>query len=82
MRDESVAIEPVYVSIADAAKYTAESPWKVKDRLRRGIYTARKSGRRTLVEFSSVKAFAKTLPTATFAPPVDRVRRRREAATV
>jgi hypothetical protein len=47
----------------------AESVWTTKDKLRRGIYRAKKSGRRTLIEFASVKAAAEALPTATFAPP-------------
>jgi hypothetical protein len=73
----SSAIEPLYVSIKIAADYTAESQWKVKERLRDGTYRARKSGRRTLVEFASVKEHAVKLPKAEFAPP--HVRRQRNS---
>jgi hypothetical protein len=62
-------IEPAYLSIAEAAIYTAESPWTVKDKLRRGIYKAKKSGRRTLVDVASVKAHLADLPDAKFAKP-------------
>jgi hypothetical protein len=52
-RQESLAarLEPLGVSIADAAAMTSESVWKVKDRLRRSEYTAKKAGRRTLVVY-------------------------------
>jgi hypothetical protein len=38
-------------------------------KLRRGVYRAKKSGRRTLIYFASVKEHAETLPDAKFAPP-------------
>jgi hypothetical protein len=63
---------PLFLSIKEVAKISGESTWTVKDLLRRGIYKARKSGRRTLVEFESVKNRAETLPIATFAPPTRR----------
>jgi hypothetical protein len=61
-------IEPLYISIASAAKLSDESPWAVKARLRTGVYRARKSGRRTLVELASVKAYLASLPVAKFRP--------------
>jgi hypothetical protein len=63
------ALEPAYLSIAETAIYTAESEWTVKDKLRRGIYKAKKSGRRTLVEMTSIKAHLANLPDAVFAKP-------------
>jgi hypothetical protein len=60
---------PLFVSIKEVAEMTGESTWTVKDLLRRGIYKARKAGRRTLVEFESVKQRADSLPIAQFAPP-------------
>jgi hypothetical protein len=66
---KSTDIEPELVSIADAARYTGESEWTVKHRLRLGIYKAKKSGRRTLVIFATVKTHTKSLPDAMFAPP-------------
>lgn len=65
-------IEPLLVSIADAAKITGESEWQVKQNLRSGAYRARKRGRRTLIEFLSIKQNIGSLTVATFAPPVDR----------
>jgi hypothetical protein len=59
---------PLFVSIDDAALLTAESAWTVKQRLRDGTYRARKAGRRTLVEYESILAYAMKLPAATFAP--------------
>ncbi len=67
--NERNELEPLYVSILEAARFTSESPWVVKVRLRKGIYAARKAGRRTLVEFATVKAFAQSLPKAKFAAP-------------
>ncbi len=55
-------------SIAEAAQATGESIWSVKQRLRAGIYRAKKSGKRTLVVPESVKEYAAGLPDATFAP--------------
>jgi hypothetical protein len=63
------AIEPALVSIKDAAAYTGESDWRVKQLLREGVYKAVKSGRRTLVEFAGVKDRVATLRPAKFAPP-------------
>jgi hypothetical protein len=63
-------------SIRQTAEKTSESTWKVKDRLRRGEYTARKAGRRTIIEPASVRAIWAALPRAQFAPP----RRRNTAA--
>jgi hypothetical protein len=61
-------IEPLYISIAAAAKLSDESVWSVKVRLREGVYRARKSGRRTLVEVASVKDYLANLPVAKFRP--------------
>ena len=68
-------VEPAFVSIEDAANYTSESPWVIKDLLRRGILKAKKAGRRTIVEFAGVKARAANLPVAKFAPPRERRQR-------
>ena len=65
-------IEPVLVSIHDAADYTGESEWTVKQRLRDGVYKAKKSGRRTLIIFDTIKNYVATLPDAKFAPPAAR----------
>jgi hypothetical protein len=62
-------IEPAFLSIAATAVFMAESVWTTKNKLRLGIYRGKKSGRRTLIEFPSVKAHAAALPVARFAPP-------------
>jgi len=62
-------MEPAFISIAAVADYMAESQWTVKNKLRLGIYVAKKSGRRTLVVFESVKQHAASLPDASFAAP-------------
>jgi hypothetical protein len=64
----SEGMAPIFVSIGDAALLTGESIWTVKQRLREGTYRARKAGRRTLIEYASVKAHAADLPAAQFAP--------------
>jgi hypothetical protein len=69
-------LEPKYINIKDTAEYSSESQWVVKDKLRRGIYKARKSGRRTLIEFASVKSHLADLPAAKFAPPPRKSSRR------
>jgi hypothetical protein len=60
--------DPFGLSIADTAAMTAESVWTVKEKLRTGEYTAKKSGRRTIVVFQSVKDHWARLPDATFNP--------------
>jgi hypothetical protein len=61
-------------SIQQTSEKTSESVWKVKDRLRRGEYRARKAGRRTIVEPASVREVWAKLPIAKFAPPRSRRR--------
>jgi hypothetical protein len=68
-------IEPAYGSISDVAAYSGESEWTVKFKLRDGTYRAKKSGRRTLVSWASVKADLNNLPDAKFAPPRARGKR-------
>ncbi len=72
---EHVTPKPLFLSIKNTSTFTGESEWVVKQKLRRGRYRARKSGRRTLVEYASIIEDAATLPVAKFAPP--RVRRPR-----
>ena len=63
-----ITIEPAFVSKDDAARYIGGSIWQVEELLRRGVLKAKKSGRRTLVVFESVKAHAASLPDAEFGP--------------
>jgi hypothetical protein len=64
--------EPLGLSIADVAAMTGESVWTVKQKLRLGIYKAKKSGRRTIIVYESVKAAWADLPEAKFLPPTRR----------
>jgi len=69
------AIEPLGLSIKKTAEVTGESEWAVKNKLRHGIYRGRKSGRRTIVIYESVKTAWESLPAAKFAAPRERRRR-------
>jgi len=66
------SIEPMFVSVRDAAKILAESPWTIRDKLARNILRAKKSGRRTLVVMGSIRAHAESPPDAVIGrgPPV------------
>jgi hypothetical protein len=65
-------LEPLGISVADVSAMTGESVWTVKMKLRRGIYKAKKSGRRTIVDYQSVKHAWETLPAAQFLAPRQR----------
>jgi hypothetical protein len=67
--ETGAAQEPLYASIKEIAARTGESEWTVKDKLRRGVYRAKKSGRRTLVLWDSVKEHLAALPDAKFMQP-------------
>jgi hypothetical protein len=54
----------MFLSVADAATYLAESEWTIRDKLRRGVLAAKKSGTRTLVTMASIRAHAESLPDA------------------
>jgi excisionase family DNA binding protein len=61
-------IEPMFLGIDAAAEYLNVSRWTIKQLLRRGLLKAKKAGRRTLVEHSTIKSYADSLPAARFAP--------------
>jgi hypothetical protein len=71
----SQAVKPLGVSIKQAAELTGESIWQVKQKLRAGTYKAKKSGRRTIIIFSSIEKAWEALPAAKFQPPKPRKRR-------
>jgi hypothetical protein len=59
-------LKPLGLSIKKTAEITSESEWQVKERLRRGEYRAKKSGRRTIIVYESVEDYWDSLPDATF----------------
>jgi hypothetical protein len=68
-----------YEEIPESARQLAVSEWFIKDLLRKKKLTAKKAGRRTIVNVQSRKDYANSLPDAEFAPP--RLRRRAESTT-
>jgi hypothetical protein len=72
LSDKSDKPNPIFLSIDDAATALGLSPWSIKQELRRGTLCARKNGRRTVIEYSSVKELAASLPVARFAAPTRR----------
>jgi hypothetical protein len=60
--------KPLGLSIKETAAITSESKWQVKERLRRGEYRAKKSGRRTIIIYQSVEDHWNSLPDAVFKP--------------
>jgi hypothetical protein len=60
--EERLGVDRLSASIGETARLTGESPWQVYQHLRLGNYHAIKSGRRTLVIWSSVIAYQATLP--------------------
>ena len=58
-------LEPVAVSPRDAAKFLAVSRRTISRLIRSKKITARKAGKRTLVDVESLKAFYATLPQIT-----------------
>ena len=67
--NKPTGIPQLGAEIAEVARRTGESPWMVKQKCRQGRYKAKKSGRRTIVIWSSVEEDFKNLPDAVFAPP-------------
>jgi hypothetical protein len=68
-------LKPLGLSIKETAAITGESVWTVKKKLRDGTYSAKKSGRRTIVVYTSIEAAWNALPDATFQAPTPRKRR-------
>jgi hypothetical protein len=68
-------IEPLAVSVDQAAQITGESRSQVYNRIGLGQYEAIKSGSRTLVLYESVKRHIASLPRAKIKPPAPRKRR-------
>jgi len=71
------AIKPLGVSIKQAAEITSESEWTVKQKLRSGLYKAKKAARRTIIIYESIEKAWNALPDASFKAPTPRKRKRR-----
>jgi hypothetical protein len=65
-------VEPIAVTIEQAARLSGESRSQVYNRLGHGQYQGLKSGRRTLVLVASIKQFLESLPPAVIKPPKPR----------
>lgn len=57
-------IEPIFVSVKQAAQALAISPWVCYQLLDKGAIDSRYVGRRRLVSVESLKRYAADLPTA------------------
>ena len=67
-------LEPLTVTVEQAAQLTGESRSQVYVRIGRNQYEAVKSGSRTLIIFESVKRHLASLPRAKIKPPKLRAR--------
>lgn len=54
---------PIAVTIPDAVKASGMSRSSIYEALKRGDLTARKAGRRTLINFADLQAYLASLPT-------------------
>jgi hypothetical protein len=68
-------IEPLAVSVDQAARITGESRSQIYNRVGRGEYRAIKSGARTLIIYESIKQRFANLPAAKIKTPAPRKRR-------
>jgi len=53
---------PISVTIPDAVKATGCSRTRIYEALKRGDLTARKAGRRTLINYADLQAYLASLP--------------------
>ena len=56
-------LDPVFVSVKQAAELLAVSPWQIYDLLDKQAIESRYQGRRRLVVVSSLRKYAESLPT-------------------
>lgn len=55
--------DPIYVSVKEAARILGVSPWLMYQRLDSQAVESRYEGRKRLVDYASLKAYAAALPT-------------------
>jgi excisionase family DNA binding protein len=53
---------PISVTIPDAVRVSGMSRTSIYEALKRGDLTARKAGRRTLIQFADLQAYLASLP--------------------
>lgn len=63
MSKNAPGLEPIFVSVADAAALLGVSKWVVYQKLDAGLIESRYEGRLRLVKVDSLKAYAESLPT-------------------
>jgi excisionase family DNA binding protein len=61
---EHLSVEPIFVSVKDAARILSLSPWAVYNLLDDKKIDAQYQGRRRLVRLASVREYADNLPRA------------------
>lgn len=57
------AIDPIFVSVKEAAKALSITPWSVYQKCDAGLIESRYFGKRRLVSVDSLRAYANSLPT-------------------
>lgn len=68
---EAPSIDPIFVSVKDAARALAISPWSCYQLLNEQKIESRYEGRRRLVSVSSLRAYAENMPTTPPEPDAD-----------
>ena len=53
---------PISVSVADAAKLTSLSEWEIRDAVNNLHLTARRKGRRILIDYAALLDWYRSLP--------------------
>jgi len=59
----ATGMDPIFISVKDAARLLNVTPWTVYQRLDQGLMESRYEGKRRLVRYASVLAYADSLPT-------------------
>ena len=77
MDDTANTLEPLAVTVKEAARISGKGRTKIYEALREGKLHAVKDGERTLIIFPSLRAYVASLPPATFRKPAAESARRR-----
>lgn len=63
--------DPIYVSVKEAARILGVSPWLMYQRLDAQVIESRYEGRKRLVDYASLKAYAAALPSTAPQPEAE-----------